>query len=408
VLSRRPVPRPADVIALELVLSVATALQVGILMWLSVGTWEDRGVGSGPIVGVLGFLAIAVTVGWLLWLLDGNGWILAAANVPVALLMLFVILLGFGDDQIVRVGTWVAVFSFTAALLGIGCGVFLPGPTRERWGPEPRVRARPGGPPVPAPRTSPTFRRAVAALPTSVSVPRRVPSTTPEAAAAGAAGGAAAGTAVAGATAKGPGAKGSTAKGPAAKPTEPSPVLQARPGASIKAAAPSDVAAPVASTTSAPAPAAGPVDASVPGSTSSPTTSTPPTGTRSPGSAAASAPATTPRIRPAGALAPAASPLDRPGTGPRPLPKPPEPADEPIAPGSTAAGFAAKPDPELRGLAPDVAAGTRDPDLVASPDDAPTVAMPVVQRSDAASPSGAASNHEEETQPTLSLDDDRA
>jgi hypothetical protein len=307
------------------------------------------------------------------------------------------------------------MFSFTAALLGIGCGVFLPGPTRPRWGPEPRVRARPGGPPVPAPRTSPTFQRAVAALPTSVSVPRRAPSTKPDAAAA----------AAAGASAKGPTAKGSTAKGPAAKPTEPSPVLQARPGASIKAAAPSDVAAPVFSATSASASAASPVDASVPGSTSGPTTSTPPTGTRPPGSAAASAPSATPRIRPTGTLAPAASPLDRPGTGPRPLPKPPEPADEPVAPDITPAGSAPEPDAELRGLAPDLAAGTRDPDLAATLDDAPTVVTPIVQAPDpalAATPTAdaveipegemartiATTDPAEETQPTLSLDDERA
>ena len=44
---REPVARPLDVIAAELLLSVSQAFVVGVLLYLAVGVWDERGVDSG-------------------------------------------------------------------------------------------------------------------------------------------------------------------------------------------------------------------------------------------------------------------------------------------------------------------------------------------------------------------------
>ena len=66
-------------------------------------------------------------------------------------------------------GAGVALLSLAFAILGIVCGVFLPGPRARRWRKEPRVRAR-AGQPVAPPRVSPGFARSLDKLPRSVPV----------------------------------------------------------------------------------------------------------------------------------------------------------------------------------------------------------------------------------------------
>ena len=77
-LTRRPAPRPWDVIALEVILTLASAIQVGLLLWLATATWRERGA-PGIVIGVLVVVAVAVGAGWFLWLTGGSGWLLAGA-----------------------------------------------------------------------------------------------------------------------------------------------------------------------------------------------------------------------------------------------------------------------------------------------------------------------------------------
>ena len=92
---REPVARPLDVVAAELLLSASQAFLAGVLFYLALGVWDDRGVGFGPVAIILAMLGAAVGGGWLYWLLGGVGWPLAAANVPVAMFLGFALVLGW-------------------------------------------------------------------------------------------------------------------------------------------------------------------------------------------------------------------------------------------------------------------------------------------------------------------------
>ena len=96
---REPVARPLDIVAVELLLTASQAFLVGTLMYLAIGVWDDRGVGVGPVAVILALLGLAVGGAWLYWLLGGVGWPMAAANVPVAMFLGFMLVLGwFGED----------------------------------------------------------------------------------------------------------------------------------------------------------------------------------------------------------------------------------------------------------------------------------------------------------------------
>lgn len=148
-LTRRPAPRPWDVIALELLLTLACAIQVGLLLWLAVATWDDRGAG-GVTIGVLVVVALAVGAGWLLWLTGMTGWVLAGASGVAALQVAFLLVLSL-TGQLQGVSTTVLAISLGAAVLGAACGIFLPAPSSRRYRPAPRARTEAGGPPS-APR----------------------------------------------------------------------------------------------------------------------------------------------------------------------------------------------------------------------------------------------------------------
>ena len=167
---REPVARPLDVVAAELLLSASQAFLVGVLVYLAMGVWEDRGVSFGPVAIVVAGLGIAVGAGWLYWLLGGVGWPLAAANVPTAMLLGFALILGWQGDDLFRVEGVPLVLSLAASVYGIACGVFLDSPRRLRW--DQRQKPRSG---TAVPRVSATTRRAAAQVPRSL--PRR-PSTT--------------------------------------------------------------------------------------------------------------------------------------------------------------------------------------------------------------------------------------
>jgi hypothetical protein len=170
--TREPVSRPLDVVALEVLLTVSQAYLVGALLWLGRGFWAERGVENGPVLAVLIVLALTAGAGWLLWLLGADGRLMAAADVPIALLLAFLwILLGqgvIGDS----VDGWAFLAGVGAALLGIGCGVALPSPRERRRPAIPQARPRSGRVP-PTPRLTPTTARAVARLP-KVRVPAAV------------------------------------------------------------------------------------------------------------------------------------------------------------------------------------------------------------------------------------------
>jgi hypothetical protein len=158
-LTRRPAPRPYDVIALEVLLTLAMAFEVGLLMWLGLGAWGDANMTGGPVVGVLVVIALGVAAGWLAWLLGVSGSLLAGANGAAALMVAF--LLGLGaSGQDVDVEPWVLLFGLGAALLGGVCGIFLPSPSSRRYRPEPRVRVAPGATVPQPPRVSPRTVRA--------------------------------------------------------------------------------------------------------------------------------------------------------------------------------------------------------------------------------------------------------
>lgn len=156
-LTRRPAPRPWDAVALELLLTLACAVQVGLLLWLAVATWDDRGA-TGVTIGVLVVVALAVGVGWFLWLTGMTGWVLAGASGVAALQVAFLLVLSLAG-QLHGIGNTVLVISLAAAVLGAACGIFLPAPSSRRYRPAPRERTDAGGPPS-APRISPSVAAA--------------------------------------------------------------------------------------------------------------------------------------------------------------------------------------------------------------------------------------------------------
>jgi hypothetical protein len=177
---QEPVARPLDVIAAEVVLTLGQALLVGVLLWLGAGFWEARGVEFGPVLAVLVLLAVGVGGAWLWWLLGGPGWPLAAVNLPVALLMGFVLLLGFQGTDTGRVGLAPIVLSLASAIYGVVCGVFLPGPRRVPWQGNRPARAVPGRPAPATPRLSPTTTRVIEQYRPKGPLPRpRLPSRAP-------------------------------------------------------------------------------------------------------------------------------------------------------------------------------------------------------------------------------------
>jgi hypothetical protein len=157
---REPVARPLDVVAAELFLSSSQAFLAGVLFYLAVGVWDDRGVGFGPVAIVLAMLGAAVGGSWLYWLLGGVGWPLAAANVPVAMFLGFALVLGWRGDDLFRVSGAPLLLSLAASAYGIVCGVFLDSPRRWRW--DQRQKPRPG---TTVPRVSPATKSVVAQVP---------------------------------------------------------------------------------------------------------------------------------------------------------------------------------------------------------------------------------------------------
>ncbi len=163
---REPVPRPLDVVLAELLLSASQAFLVGVLCYLAVGMWDDRGVGFGPVAIVLAGLGAAVGGGWLFWLAGGTGWPLAAANVPTAMFLGFALVLDWQGDPLFRLQGAPIVLALAASVYGIACGVFLDSPRRWRW--DQRQKPRPGSTP---PRISPATRAFAAQVPRTL--PRR-------------------------------------------------------------------------------------------------------------------------------------------------------------------------------------------------------------------------------------------
>ena len=157
---REPVARPLDVVLAELLLSASQAFLAGVLFYLAMGVWDDRGVGFGPVAIVLAMLGAAVGGGWLYWLLGGVGWPLAAANVPVAMFLGFALVLGWRGDDLFRVSGAPLLLSLGASAYGIVCGVFLDSPRRWRW--DQRQRPRSG---TVVPRVSPTTKTIAAQVP---------------------------------------------------------------------------------------------------------------------------------------------------------------------------------------------------------------------------------------------------
>lgn len=164
---REPVARPLDVVAVELLLSASQAFLVGVLMYLAVGIWDDRGVELGSVAAILVLLALAVGGAWLYWLLGGIGWPMAAANTPVALFLGFSLVLGWFGEDLIRVPGVPLLLAVAAAIFGIIAGVFLDSPRRWRW--DQRQSLRPG---TQVPHVSPTTHALVAQVPRSL--PRRV------------------------------------------------------------------------------------------------------------------------------------------------------------------------------------------------------------------------------------------
>jgi hypothetical protein len=171
--AREPVDRPLDVIAAEIALTITQALLVGILLWLAQGYWEELGVANGPVLGVLVVLALGVGAGWILWLVGQPGWPMAIANLPVALLMGGVFLLGLQGADPGRLGWLITIPGLVFSIAGIAGGIFLPGPRRIRWQGLPTPR-----PGRVTPRLTPTTVKAIErsiAIGSSVSLPRPGP-----------------------------------------------------------------------------------------------------------------------------------------------------------------------------------------------------------------------------------------
>ena len=162
---REPVARPLDVIAVELLLSASQAFLVGVLLYLAVGMWADRGVVVGSSAAVLLLLALGVGAAWLYWLLGGVGWPLAAVAAAAATFLGALLLLTwFGED--VHVAGAPLLLAFASALYGVAGGAFLDSPRRWRWDQRKKLRAG-----TSVPRLSDTTQAVVAQVPRSL--PRR-------------------------------------------------------------------------------------------------------------------------------------------------------------------------------------------------------------------------------------------
>jgi hypothetical protein len=169
---REPVARPLDIVALELALSASQAFLVGVLLYLSVGVWDDRSVGLGTADVVLALLGLTVGGAWLYWLLGGVGWPMAVADVPAALFLGFALVLSWFGEDLFHVPGVPLLLGAAAAVYGIACGVFLDSPRRWRW--DQREKLRPG---TLVPRISPATQSLVAQVPRSL--PRRPVPTDP-------------------------------------------------------------------------------------------------------------------------------------------------------------------------------------------------------------------------------------
>lgn len=169
---REPVERPLDVVIVELLLSASQAYVSGVLMYLAVGLWTDRGVGLGPVAVILGVLSVGVGAAWLFWLLGGTGWPLAAASVPVAMFAGFALVLGTQGDGLIRLEPIPLLLLVAASAYGIIGGVFLDSPRRWRW--DQRQTLRPG---TKVPRVSPTTVALAAKMPRTL--PKRSTATEP-------------------------------------------------------------------------------------------------------------------------------------------------------------------------------------------------------------------------------------
>lgn len=168
---REPVARPLDIVAVELSLSASQAFLTGVLLYLAVGLWEDRGVGLGSVAAVVILLGLAVGAAWLYWLLGGVGWPMAAADLVAGLfLAAMLVLTWFGETF--RVAGAPLLLAVVAAVFGVVAGVFLDSPRRWRW--DQREHQRPG---TRVPRVSPATQALVAQMPRAL--PRRAPAEEP-------------------------------------------------------------------------------------------------------------------------------------------------------------------------------------------------------------------------------------
>ena len=168
---REPVARPLDIVAVELLLSASQAFLAGVLLYLAVGLWEDRGIGLGSVAAVVILLGLAVGAAWLYWLLGGVGWPMAAASLVAGLFLGAVLVLTWFGEAFPVAGAPL-LLSVVAAVFGVVAGVFLDSPRRWRW--DQRERQRPG---TQVPRVSPATQALVAQMPRSL--PRRAPAEEP-------------------------------------------------------------------------------------------------------------------------------------------------------------------------------------------------------------------------------------
>ena len=140
---RRPVARPADIVALELLVSVLTALEVGLLLQLGLSGWGDPGVGAGQVPGVLAALGLVVLVGWVSWIIGRGGWLLAGANVPVALIAGLLLVAGPAMGPAI-VDAPAFLLLLVGSIAGIACGLALPAPGTPRRVTDHSGRTAPG------------------------------------------------------------------------------------------------------------------------------------------------------------------------------------------------------------------------------------------------------------------------
>jgi hypothetical protein len=168
---REPVARPLDIVAVELSLSASQAFLAGVLLYLAVGFWEDRGIGLGSVAAVVILLGLAVGAAWLYWLVGGVGWPMAAANLVSGLFLGAVLVLTWFGESF-RVAGAPLLLAVAASVFGVVAGVFLDSPRRWRW--DQRERQRPG---TQVPRISPATQALVAQVPRSL--PQRAPADEP-------------------------------------------------------------------------------------------------------------------------------------------------------------------------------------------------------------------------------------